>query len=130
MPKRLPVAVDWLNRKVAVASLPTPKPVPPLLAAVERITIRLVGAAPEFECTKKPSNVLPATTLSVAVAVTEPVLPVPSTWMPLRPLLYASTRLKTALTVPAPLGFSKKPTPALSATKVLDTSIVLVALGN
>src|SRR5262249_42009061 len=72
---------------------------------------------------------LPADTLSVTVALITPVAAEPSIRIPLLPLWYVSTRLNTAPTGPAPVGWTSIPLFALSATSVFDMTRWLAADG-
>ena len=100
------VIVDWASERVA----PEPCACAPelaLWAAVERTIVTAVVAP--FENAAKPSLPLCAATLSATVALTEPVLRLPDIIIPLPPLLYDSTRLRTAVTAPEPFGVTSIP---------------------
>src|SRR5262249_43532955 len=125
----LPVIVNWASETVA----PEPCACAPLAlwAAVQRTIVTSVVAP--FENTAKPSPPLCAATLSATVALTDPVLRLPDIIIPLPPLLCASTRLRTAVTLPAPFGVTRipeEPNPwPISATYVFEMEKVLFALG-
>src|SRR2546430_15222224 len=91
--------------------------------------MRLV-AAPTPEKTRNPEAALWAATLSATGALIAPVLEKPFTMIPERLLLYASIRSKAAFTGPAPVGERLIPLPPLSATSVVDSEKLLLALGS
>src|SRR5262249_22089688 len=124
----LPLTVERATRSVENGPLDA-RPVL-LLTAVERTSIRLAAEWPALERTAKAVEPLLLTTLSVTVALTVPVLLRPLTAMPLPRTLCASTRVKTALTVPAPVGSREIPRDVLSATNVFEIAMVLAPLGR
>ena len=71
----------------------------------------------------------PATMLSATVTLSGvPMLFLPSTRIPSK-LLFTSTRLRAAVTVPDPLGSMAIPSPSLSETSVFDMNSLLEAFG-